>query len=239
MLNVAVVDDESAERERVRACLDYVSQKKGVEFCVDEYDSADSFLVKFEHEYDVVLMDIEFPAGMNGMEAAHALRKIDKTVVLIFITNMAQMAIQGYEVDALDFIVKPIDKFSFLLKMTRVLNRVVQRSWKRITVKTDGEVVSLLPQLIRYLKVDGHYVVYHSREGTYSEYISLSGAEKKLGDPAFYRCDRGCLVNLRFVTQVGRDACTVDGEEIPIARTQRSAFIRAYAAFLSGNGGEQ
>ncbi len=239
MLNVAVVDDEAAERERVRACLDYVSQEKGVEFCVDEYDSADSFLVRFEHDYDVIFMDIEFPAGMNGMEAAHALRESDKTVVLIFITNMAQMAIQGYEVDALDFIVKPIDKFSFLLKMTRVLSRVVRGREERITVRTDGEVVSLRPRLIRYLEVDGHYVVYHSREGTYSEYITLSGAEKKLCDPAFYRCDRGRLVNLRFVTQVGRDTCTVDGEELPVARTQRSAFIRAYAAFLSGNGGEQ
>lgn len=234
MLNVAVVDDEAEERARMRECLDFVAEQQKVEIFVDEYSSADGFLVKYQPKYDIVFMDIEFSAGLDGMAAARALRKMDQTVVLIFVTNMAQLAIHGYEVEALDFIVKPLDKYTFLLKMTRALGRVVQRNRECIIVRAEGETVSLRTHLIRYLEVDGHYVIYHSREGTFSEYISLSAAEKKLDDPAFYRCDRGCLVNMRFITQIGRDTCTVDGEKLAIARKQRSQFLRAYAGFLNG-----
>ena len=64
-------------------------------------------------DLDLVFMDIEFPQGQNGMEAARALRRMDSTVVLIFVTNIAQMAVEGYEVDALDFIVKLVDPMPF------------------------------------------------------------------------------------------------------------------------------
>ncbi len=118
--------------------------------------------------------------------------------------------------------------------MTRVLTRAAANLSDVITIRDEGVVRSLRVRLIRYLMVDDHYVVYHSREGVFREYITLAQAEKKLSDPAFFRIDRGCLVNLRFVTLISRDTCTVDGEELLIARTQRSQFQRAYAAFLSG-----
>ena len=234
MLNVAVVDDEAAERARIRACLDYMAGEKGLAFCVDEFSSADSFVIQFERQYDIVFMDIEFPSGMDGMAAARAMRETDETVVLIFVTNMARMAVEGYEVEALDFIVKPVEREPFLLKMSRALSRVVRRAEHYVTLKERGEMVSLRVKLIRYLEVDGHYVVYHSREGTFSEYSTMAAAEKKLDDPAFVRCDRGCLVNLRMVTHVGKNTCTVDGQEVLIARTQRTQFLRTYAAFLGG-----
>ena len=66
--------------------------------------------------FDIVLMDIDMP-GMNGMETARALRKVDAAVILIFVTNMAQFAISGYEVDATDFILKPVNKYSFAIKI--------------------------------------------------------------------------------------------------------------------------
>lgn len=234
MLNIAIVDDEAAEREHIRRCLDYLADTKGVRSCVEEFTSADSFLINYEGVYDIIFMDIEFPTGLDGMSAARKLRKMDSTVILIFITNMAQLAIQGYEVDALDFIVKPVDKYTFLLKMTRVLPRVVRQHQECVTIRAEKQMVSLRVGLIRYLEVDGHYVIYHSREGIFSEYITLSAAEKKLNNPAFYRCDRGRLVNMRFITQIGRDTCTVDGVELDIARKQRGQFLRAYARFLNG-----
>lgn len=88
--------------------------------------------------------------------------------------------------------------------------------------------------MLRYLTVDGHYVIYHSKEGTFAEYITLNAAEKKLNDPAFFRCDRGYLVNLRYVEQIRKSTCLVDGEELPIARTQFGKFKQAYARYLGG-----
>ena len=137
------MDDEAAERRRIRECLDYVSEKTGVEFCMDEFPSADSFLVGYEDKYDTVFMDIEFPTGLDGMAAARELRKFDKTVLLIFITDMAQLAIRGYEADALDFIVKPLDQHAFFLKIARALERVTRRPDNSIRILMDGEVIVL------------------------------------------------------------------------------------------------
>ena len=180
-------------------------------------------------------MDSEFPTGMDGMEAARQLRRIDKTVLLIFVTNMAQLAIQGYEVEALDFIVKPLNRAAFLLKMTRALGRTGTRQGRTIPVLADGETVRLHVDRIRYVSVDGHYVVYHSPEGVFSEYSTLAAAEKKLGDAAFCRCDRGCLVNLRYVSVIRTGLCVVDGEELAIARPRYGQFKQAYAEYLSGS----
>lgn len=178
MLNVAIVDDEAAERQKLQSYLQEVTRQKGIAFCVDEFSSADAFLVQYRQGYDLIFLDIEFPHGKSGMDAARALRRIDSAVVIIFVTNIAQMAVEGYEVDALDFIVKPVEPYAFQLKMTRVLSRVACSASDRITVRQDGEMYGLQVHLIRYLTVEGHYVVYHSREGKFAEYLTLSAAEK-------------------------------------------------------------
>ena len=234
MLNVAIVDDEQSERERIRSCLSHVSREKGVEFHVDEYAATEHFLMRYDGSYDLIFMDVFFGDAESGMEAARKLRKIDQTAALVFITNMAQMALHGYEVDALDFILKPVDRYAFALKMERVLTRIEAKDSRSITVAEDGELYRIRVSLIRYLKVQGHYVEYHSREGVFTEYGTLLAAEKKLDDTAFVRCDRGCLVNLRYVTHVLRNTCMVDGEELAVARTQKPKFTQAFSEFLSG-----
>lgn len=234
MINIAVIDDEPEERARIKKCLDFVSQKRNVCFCVDEYGSTEQFLMRYDFSYDIIFLDVFFGNGKDGMSAARAIRKMDETVLLVFISNLAHMAIQGYAVDAMDFILKPVENHTFLLKMSRVLKRLGRKTDFAISVKTVGETVRLHTRLIRYLLVKGHYVEYHSREGIYSEYISLSAAEEKLNDDCFFRCDRGCLVNLRYVTEIRKETCVVDSEELPIARTQRSAFKKAFANYLAG-----
>ena len=226
MISVAIVDDEAEERQRIRSCLDYVTQQRGIVFCADEFATAEEFLVKYDFSYDIVFMDILFGKRQDGMRAARKLRETDKTVALVFITNLARMALKGYEVDD-----------AFLLKLDRILGRIENRGNEQITVAPKGELYRIRKKLILYLLVRGHYVEYHSREGVFSEYITLAAAEKKLNDPSFVRCDRGCLVNLRFVTQIGKEFCVVDGEMLPIARTQRGEFQRAFADYLNGQAG--
>lgn len=144
MLNVAIVDDKETERKRISDCLEYVAQKKNVEFAVREFSSADRFLIGYESGYDIIFMDIDFSVGSSGMDAARQLRKIDKNVIIIFVTNMAQMAVQGYEVDALDFIVKPFDKYTFSLKMTRALGRITVRRNDEIIITVNGNLNSYI-----------------------------------------------------------------------------------------------
>jgi lytTr DNA-binding domain protein len=233
MVHVAIVDDEKNDRQLLRDCLNYVSEKKQVDFSVREFSNADSFLVGYEPEFDIVFMDIEMP-GTDGMEAARQLRKMDKNVVLVFVTNIAQMAVCGYELDAVDFLVKPIEKRIFSLKMTRILARVNIEKEDTILLNISGDKVVIRAHIIKYLEVFGHYVIYHTKEGDYTEYISLNAAEKKLKGGPYVRCNRSCLVNLRCVDKVTKDSCIIGDDTLSISRYQKSSFINAYVSFLGG-----
>lgn len=114
MVSIAIVEDNEKERAYIRSCLDEISKQEEIPLHVEEFSSGTAFLGNYQPVYDIVLMDIEMPV-MNGMETARMLRKIDETVLLLFVTNMSQYAVQGYDVDALDFIVKPINPYSFAI----------------------------------------------------------------------------------------------------------------------------
>ena len=120
---VAVVEDEKRERELIKKYLASFGEERGVVFNVYEFEDGLSFLSDYKSIYDVVFMDIEMP-HLSGMEAAKRLRKLDDKVALVFITNMAQYAVGGYEVDAMSFIVKPVTYSNFAMKLSRVMDKV-------------------------------------------------------------------------------------------------------------------
>lgn len=106
MLRCAIVEDTAQELEHLQNGLKRYSAERALPLNVTAFGNAADFLEHYCADYDIVFMDIELP-GLNGMEAAHRLREIDRQVILIFVTNMAQYAVKGYEVDALDYIIKP------------------------------------------------------------------------------------------------------------------------------------
>lgn len=233
MIQIAIVEDDPAARMRIRECLDYISSENGVGFDISEFPSGFSFIGQYKPEYDIVFMDIDMP-GMNGMDTARALRKMDSNVVLIFVTNMAQYAISGYEVDALDFILKPVNKYSFAVKVKRAIARTTKRTDEYVPIKTDGGLHRVRITAIKYLEISGHYVIYHTTGGDYAEYGTLKEVEAKINRPHFVRCNRSFLVNLRHVSSVNKDSVYVDGDELIISRPQRKTFLAALSEFMGG-----
>ncbi len=233
MIKVAVVDDEAKARNTVRECLSFVAEKERVDFKISEFCSGLSFLGEYKPVYDIVLLDIEMPEA-DGLEIARMLRKMDKSVIIIFVTNMAQYAVKGYEVEALDFIVKPVNKYGFAMKMSRAIARTAKRVEDSVPIKTDGEVFSVQISSIKYLEVNEHYIIYHTTDGEYSECITLKNAENKINKDFFVRCNRCYLVNLRYVSYIKGLSVFVGNDELIISRPQKSAFVSAYLKFISG-----
>ncbi len=234
MIKIAIIEDEPSDRARLKELLSHVAETEEQQFLIDEFETAMQFFVKYQPVYDLVLMDIELPE-MDGMEAARRLRKLDKQVLLVFVTNMAQYAIKGYEVDALDFILKPVDKYSFLLKMQRVLARIPNRENDCIVVNTDAlETVALAIPSIKYVEVNGHYVVYHTRDGNYTQYATLKSVEESLSDDNFVKCSRCFLVNLAYVDSICKDEVRVGDERLFISRPQKKAFLNAFSDYIGG-----
>ena len=104
MFKIAIVEDNRAAMEKLQGYLERYAQENNEKFDIASFGDALAFLDSYRRIYDMVFMDIELPF-INGMEAAQRLREIDKQVVLLFVTNMAQFAVKGYEVDALDYLV--------------------------------------------------------------------------------------------------------------------------------------
>ena len=235
MIPIAIVEDSAAERARIRECLAYVENTEGVLFDIQEYPNGLEFIGSLNGPvpYDLIFMDIEMP-GMDGMETAKALRQVDSAVLLIFITNMAQYAISGYEVEALDFILKPINKYSFAIKMKRALSRIPQKNEDYIKVRTDGETRTLRVSSIQWIDVSGHYVVYHTSEGDVTEYTTLKEACARVNRGAFTFINRSCLVNMRFITAVSKETVTVGETKLDISRPQKKAFLSAMSDYMGG-----
>lgn len=234
MIQVAIVDDNAKERKHLRDCLDYITEKDGTLFSVREFASGEDFLGAYTPVYDIVLMDIEM-TGIDGVETARHLRRVDETVVLVFVTRMTQFAVRGYEVDALDFLVKPVGKFSFALKMSRAIARAAVRGDNLLMLRIDGELTSIRLNTLKYVESDGHYVVYHTLEGDYREYASLKSVEDRVGEN-FVRCNSGYLVNLRYVTGVKKNTVVIDKDELQISRPKKVSFLSALTKYLSGGG---
>lgn len=234
MIHIAIVDDQEHDRNMLKEALAYVSKERQVEFCIDEFSSGEAFLFNFECQFDLVFLDIEMN-GEDGISISHKLRQRDSSVLLVFVTNMAQFVLKGYEVDALDFIIKPIKKDEFLLKMTRPLMRLSYTTNLAIMINDNGNLRSLRSESIIYITVNDHYVTYHTLKEDITEYISLNAAIKKTRGEKLIYCNRQTVVNLRYISAIRQNTCELtDGSKLEISRSHKKDFIKSFASYLGG-----
>lgn len=131
MWNVAIVEDEAESSELLRAFLERFEKEAKVSLSVSSFADGMDFISDYTPKYDLVLLDIDMP-HLNGLAAAKKLRKMDDDVLIVFVTNLAQYAIRGYEVEALDFLVKPVDYTAFAAMMHKAQRYLHAQRSKRM-----------------------------------------------------------------------------------------------------------
>ena len=182
---------------------------------------------------DLIFMDIEMP-GISGMDAAALLRTFDSETPLIFVTNLAQYAVNGYEVDALGFIVKPVSYAAFSLRMAKALRVMRERHGNIITIKSRGGVRVIDVNDITFIEVKGHDLTYHLTGG--SSVVSratIAEAEERLEDYTFVRISKSFLVNMRHIRSFKSGEVELfDATTLPIGRTMRDAAIEKIVSYL-------
>ena len=172
---------------------------------------------------------------LDGLEVARIMRKINTDSVLIFVTHMAQLAIKGYEVDALDFIVKPADQGSINYVLDKAMKRLEGVSNAAFALKTSDGIVSLSTNDIIYVEVFDHNLVYHTTKGNYDIRGRLSDVMKRLDPKRFIMCNRSYVVNLRYVSNINNDFLVVDGTQISISKSHRKEILQHFSNFLGEN----
>ena len=170
-----------------------------------------------DRQYDLVCLDIDME-GRDGIETAKEIRKQDEEIQIIFVTNLAHMAIRGYEVRALDFILKPVNFYSFSMKIQNAISMIQNKKSKTIVISTMNGVVRFSTNELYYAEVDGHYIYYHTKDGFYKQKQSMKELEDLLAGLSFKRCNNCYLVNLKYVDAVDRDDVKVGGEWLKISR---------------------
>lgn len=154
---------------------------------------------------------------------------------MIFVTNLAKYAVQGYEVKAFDFIVKPVNYYNFELKLLSALECLDKNGDKEFWIKTKDGKVFLHGSDITYVEVLRHYLTYHTKNGDYSVLGSIGEAAELLKEcRSFVFCNRCYLVNLRYVTQIKKSTVTVAGQELQISRQKRANFLKELNDYFGG-----
>lgn len=235
MIRCAIVEDEDNAAGLLIKYIEHYSQKRNFTFSVTRFKNAVTFLTEYKSNYEIIFMDIDLPM-LSGMDACFELRKKDPEVVLIFVTNMAQFAIQGYEVNALSFIVKPVTYYNFEQKLDRAIKKVNCLVDDVIPINRNKSVLRIKAGNLKYVEVIKHELIYHGDTGTYRSYGSLKDVEAILDKFHFVKCNSCYLVNLKYVTEIKNHTVVVGGEELRISRPKRKEFVRAMNIFLAEGG---
>lgn len=233
MIRVAIVEDETSVADNLKSYLAKYSKEYGKEIEVTRFDNAVLFIAAYQSNFDIILMDIELP-DLDGMSAVRQLRKIDPNVLVIFVTNLAQYAVKGYEVSAFDFIVKPVSYFNFALKLSRAIGRLGTEREMEIWVSTRRGKKLVTVSTLKYVEVMKHVLIYHTTEGDVMGSGTLKGVLELLKGLPFALCNQCYLVNLRYVTEIIDYKVTVGGEVLQISSPRRKEFVRALNNYLAG-----
>lgn len=232
-MKVAVLDDTIEDAQRL---LDYINQFQEHQSCLiqtDVYHSSMDFLEEYHSQYDVIFLDIEMP-GEDGLKVAHEIREKDTSVGIIFVTNIAQYAIHGYEVNAIDFIVKPVGYFLFAEKLEKAI-RFAQRRKKHDLVVNDEDGIYRIPiEEVFYIKKERNDLIYYTSQGELRERGTIRIMKEKLAGLAFEECNSGCLVNLSQVRRIGKENITVGTFSLPLSRRMKKQFTQSYIDYLGG-----
>ena len=236
MYRIAVVEDNSTEAATLRAHLSRYARERELELRISWFKTAWDFSDS-QTVYDLVFMDIGLP-GISGMEAAEYLRASDTETPIIFVTSLAQYAAKGYEVQALDFILKPVEYYAFMMRMDRAL-RVLRRNGRRHTVVKTADGLRVIPfDELSYIEVRNHELTYHLIERDAAPVTargSLNKVEEELADGPFVRISASFLANMNHIRLIrGSELLLTNGEKLLFSRPKRRAAVQKITAYLGG-----
>ena len=233
MTRIAIVEDEAAIQEQLTGYVQRYTRQYGTPFEVSVFGSGVEILEDYRPVYDIIFLDVEMP-HLDGMETARRIRALDSDVLLIFITNMAQYAIKGYAVGALDYVLKPVPYFAFSQQLQKAVNQLARRVRHYLAVPVDGGLRRLDAATVYYIESEGHRIHFYTEDGEFSAPGALKALEEKLASQPFARCNSGYLVNLAQVRGMQDGMVLVGPHSLQISRPRRKAFVEALTDYVGG-----
>lgn len=235
MINIAIVEDEKKYADNLYGYIKQFEETTSCNFQITTFQDGLDIITDYKAVYDIIFLDIQMK-HMNGIRAAEEIRKFDEDVIIIFVTSSVQFAIQGYTVNALGYVLKPVSYLAFsqiLSKSLRILSKKQEKSYLHIEV-TEG-LMRLDISQIYYMESQRHYIIIHSETGDYQTKGPLKQLEEAISSKGFIKCHNSYLINLNHVTEVKPNyVIMTNASKIPISRTRKKLFMDALADYIGG-----
>ncbi|MGT2800308.1 LytR/AlgR family response regulator transcription factor [Streptococcus marmotae] len=232
MIRIAIVEDDDGYAQTLIDFLQRYEREQDTQFKWTRYKDGEEIVLNYPDNVDIILMDIEMDR-MDGMTAAEKIRVRDRDVVIIFITNMMHYAMKGYAVEALDYVLKPINYFAFAQRITRALERMTKKQGKQLLISRYNNVKRISTDELAYVEVHNHEIEYHLVEEVISVRGTLKALEKELEGLPFFRCNSGCIINLDYVDGLEDNDVLVGENRIPVSRARRKEFLDRMNHYLN------
>ena len=231
MIRVAIVEDSKENAQQLKAMVERYGKENGIAFHFSTFSNGVDFISDYLPQYDLIFMDIDMPL-LNGLETTKILRKLYGGVPLVFVTNLEKYAINGYDVGAIGFIVKPLNYATLSVKMHRFMDMIKEEPEPYLVVSSKAGVLKVNLSDVYYITVDGRYVVLHTKTGEIDLHKSMKLLEKELSSYNFVRCDNSSMVNLKYVSMVNSQGAVVNGIVVPCSRNGRKVLLDAFTMYL-------
>lgn len=225
-INFAICDDNRIDSQYVNELIKKWTRNKKYQILIDIFQSAEAFLFHYTQnkEYDILLLDIEMKK-MDGVTLARMIRKSNKSVQILFITGYSQYIAEGYDVEALHYLMKPIKEEKMFDVLDRAVTKLIQNE-KHLLLKLSDEMIKIPLHEIIYIDVNRNYVTIHANKD-YTLKKTLGEIEKEL-DEKFFRIGRSAIVNLKYITRITKtEVFLSNGFSLPLPRGIYDALNRA------------
>ena len=249
MYKVSIVDDDKEAMDRLEDLLKNYTKRRGVEFDVNKYDKPEEYLNERDVDSHLIFLDVKMPR-MDGLSLARKIREDRPNVIIIFCTGFQRFAINGYEVSAFAFLIKPIVESQLEAYLDKAVMKLQGEGIEKVTsIKTMDGVRVLRVMDVVYVEVSQHHVYYHVKskkkeEGKVNEEViqargSLREIEDELAPYGFYRCSISYLVNLNLITSIkGGMVHFATKSALSISRGYRKIFTERFMEFISKKGSD-
>ena len=202
-MKIAICDDEERFLTKIEEDLSSL-QSYDNEFSFDEFKTGRELLADFcEDKYAIIILDIEMP-GLNGLETAEFIRKIDEKVIIIFLTSYEKFACQGYAVRAFRYILKNQPPSIYMKQLDDAV-REYYRNTRYIIASDGGKDEKIPTDDILYIEVFSHKLLIHTKNGDYFTKGTLSELEAQLSDLLFARLDKSTLANIANIDYIRKN----------------------------------
>ena len=221
---VAIVEDEQSYVDTLTAHLNKYAESNDIKFTIKTYVDGYNLLDDYKCQYDILFLDIEL-IQLNGFKTAEEVRKKDEDVIIVFVTNLINFAVKGYDVDAQSFLVKPVSYFKFNREIQKIIKKISNQNAQFIIISTDNGLKKIETSQIIYIESKKHELIINTTTEQYSIWASLKEYEQKLAPFHFFRCNNSYIVNLAKIRGIEEDYVLIENEHLKISRARKKDFL--------------